>query len=364
MLQRKLLHRWHDLDFLKDFWNVIYDARDTLQWSRLARVWQLKRQGLSYRQISKQTGLDAGKVGQLVTGYNNRPFLAHVYLNRKVLGRPRDGWKWLLQCTAKPTNPYPVAVQVPNRIEGYQDIQEFLAQFPPVPDENPALKFFGLTSGWVEQNKPQVFFFLLGFVVGDAGKDYPEYETRSRHYAKTAMRTIMSNTKSNIRVLRYVQLALRVVGIDSDRGNSPNQIIRWNSVTSNLLTWMLRVCIGLAHNQRTSYNSVQMNWLLSCPREAIVAFFQGLADSDGHVDKFGRYAEIGSKPNSAFYRDILIQLGINVHAYPKSRPREVRMSLRESLKLSLFNPTIKSYRFEKLISHATKRGILNSPFST
>src|SRR5208282_3278718 len=106
-------------------------------------------------------------------------------------------------------------VQVPKEIRSYGDVLEFLAQFPRVPDANPNLAFFGVDAEWVERNKPLLFSYLLAFLVGDGGKYYTEYETRARHYRKSAMTTNMKRTESNYRVLRYVQLCMDSIGIPS-----------------------------------------------------------------------------------------------------------------------------------------------------
>ena len=78
-----------------------------------------------------------------------------MYLNREVLGKPRNGWKWILERMPKPTAPYPKVVEVPEKITGYHDNTDFLAQFPSVPKEHPALEFFGVDVEWVERRKPE-----------------------------------------------------------------------------------------------------------------------------------------------------------------------------------------------------------------
>jgi len=248
-----------------------------------------------------------------------------MYLNREVLGKPKNGWKWILERTPKPTAPYPKVVEVPEKINAYQDITDFLAQFPPVPKEHPALEFFGIDVEWVERHKPELFGFLLAFLVGDAGKYYPEYENRGRHYNKAAMTTNMARTDSNFRVLKYVQLGLETIGIQShqiDAHQLPDgyEVVRWNSETSNLITWIIRTCLGLKLGERTSRVSIDTPWIDSCPRDFIVAFLQGLAESDGHVDKTRNYAEISSVPNSEFYRRLIEKLGYTAKVYTFDDP--------------------------------------------
>jgi hypothetical protein len=284
-----------------------------------------------------------------------------MYLNRGRLAAPGIGWKWILECTPKPTDPYPKAVQVAEAITCYQDITDFLKQFPPIQDANRNLEFFGITNEWVEKHKPQLFGFLLAFLVGDGGKSYAEYETRSRHYAKTAMTTNMSMKQSNFRVLRYVQLAFECIGIEShqiEANQMPNgyEVIRWNSVASNLITWIVRVCLGLKEGERTSRNPVNMSWLFDCPREFTTAFLQGIEDSDGYVHNRRPYTEISSIPNAKFYAKLVEELGYKAKTYPGTgNPTKVRIDFATALRIPLFNPVVRSYRHDQLIERATQR---------
>ncbi|MDA4128186.1 MAG: hypothetical protein OK422_01780 [Thaumarchaeota archaeon] len=360
ILRRKFLGHWENLDFLEDFWNLIWDERDLQQYRRVAKVWRLRQSGKKFGEISKELGVDPRKACALFTGYNCRPYLVHMYLNRKRLGKPRPGWKWILERTPKPTDSYPKHSFVPNHIRAYQDILDFLAQFPVVPEDNPALKFFGLATRWVGERRAILFGFLLGFLVGDAGKQYADYEYRSRHYAKTAMCTNMARKVSNVRLLRYVQLTLASIGLSSRQGRSSRDIIRWNSVTSNILTWIINICLGLDSGGRTSLNPVKMNWLLSCPRGFLVSFFQGLADSDGYVNRRNYYVEISSVPNSQFYVLLLKSIGVNARFHPKADPRQVRMPLYQGAQLPIFNPLVASYRFREVVEYAQSSRLFHS----
>ena len=71
------------------------------------------------------------------------------------------------------------------------------------------------------------------------------------------MTTNMATTDSNFRVLKYVQLGLQTIGIQSHQIEAhqlPNGyvVVRWNSETSNLITWIIRTCLGLKLGERTS----------------------------------------------------------------------------------------------------------------
>jgi hypothetical protein len=361
VLRQKLLKSPDVIDFVDNFWNINYDDGDLLQYRRLANTWKLREKGLSFKAIGQQLQLDQRKACGLVSGYNNHPYLAQMYLNAQKLGQPRSRWKWILDCTPKPTVPYPKELQVPELIRGFHDILEFLNQFQPVPEDSDALRFFALTSAWAKEHNAELFCFLLAFLVGDSGKYYSEYVPNARHYQKTAMNTLMKERQSNHRVLRYVQLAMETVGIHSQQVRSDPSLVRWHSEASDVLTWMMRVCIGLKEAQRTSTHRVNMDWLKSCPRNLIIAFLQGLADSDGNVVKHGYYADISSVPNTGLYKELLDILEIDSHQYPKERPKQIRILLQFAVNLPLFNPIIRSYKYEQLIQHSVTRKLIPPP---
>ncbi len=337
----KFLGDWEDLDFMEDFWEPAWDERDIRQYRVLAKAWRLRSQGRSFNDIGAELSIDPGKACALVSGKNLRPYLAQAYLNRKMLPELRSGWKWTLQTTPKPTDPYPTAYKVPTAINDYTDVTEFLGQFPPLPETYENLAFFGLPKDWASQHIPDLFGFLLGFLVGDAGKYYSEYETRARHYGKSAVTTNMADIESNHRLLRYVQMALDCVGIRSHQ-ISGNGVLRWNSEASNLVTWMLKVCLGLKAGERTSRNPIRMPWLTSCPREVVAAFLQGVAESDGYVSKKRNIAEIASVPNSEYIKSLLEKLGSKSKTYKLKAPTIVRTTVQFAYNIPIFNPLIRS----------------------
>lgn len=358
ILEAKFLGNWNRLDFLETFWNPIYDKKDLLQYRRIAQAWRLRLSGETFKDIGGELGIDERKACALVSGKNLRPFLGQMYLVNQVSSKLPAKWKWVLDATPKPTNMYPKAVMVPETIRSYQDVLDFLRQFPSPQADNPGLKYFGLSIEWVDRHKPELFGFLLGFLVGDAGKNYPEYEHRSRRPSKTTLSTNMAIKESNIRILRFFQLCLASIRIDSHRQRIRQAAIRWVTPANSLLTWIIRVCLGIGPGQRTSRNPIRMNWLLKCPREFVAAFFQGLAESDGCVDKHGRYCDIASKVNSPFLVKLLHNFDIKSHAYPIATPNITRITLRESLKIPLFNPHIRSYRFRLMTQHAMRKHLL------
>lgn len=357
-LEKKFLGDWPNLDFLEYFWNPTYDEGDLLQYRRAAEVWRRRLSGRTFQAISTDLGIDEGKACALVKGNNLHPHLVQMYLVSQHLEKPKDGWKWILERSPKPTNAHPRAFLAPTEIHSYKDIQEFVNQFPAVQCDHPALRRFGLSVDWVELHKMELFGFLLGFLVGDAGKYFPEYIDNTRHYTGISLNTNMKAIDSNIRILTYVQLCLSVIGIQSHEIVPAPGTTRWTSESSNILTWIFKVCLGLNSGERTSRNPVKMDWLLTCPQEFLTGFIQGIAESDGSVDKNGYYADIGSVPNSVFFERIFATIGTPSRVHPKHDPRQLRVNLGPAVRLPMFNPTINSYRFQWMMTHAQCRGLL------
>lgn len=148
------------------------------------------------------TSINRSSRGPFPASSGARTSCTCTWSTREPRDRKRDGSGY--STARKPTNPYPRSLQVPERIRSHEEILEFLEQFPPIDKESEALRFFGLTSEWAEEHAGELFWWLLGFLVGDMGKRYVHNEHRSRHYRKSAMNTRMANTGSNLRVLRYV----------------------------------------------------------------------------------------------------------------------------------------------------------------
>lgn len=87
---------------------------------------------------------------------------------------------------------------------------------------------------------------------------------------------------------------------------------------------------------------------MTAPREFRVSFIQGLADSDGFVDFSSLQVGIITQPNTELIQKILLSLGIK--SIPKLLTRDklwvLMISYRDAYTLPVFNPVVKSYRYQ------------------
>jgi len=263
----------------------------------------------------------------------------------------------MLACTPKPTNPYPQSVQVPSRIRGYADIIHVIEQFPLLTQSRPRLGAIGLSNAWVASHRPELVAYLIGFMAGDAGKDYPRSSGRSRHDTSSCIDTNMSKIVSNRRLLEFVGLCLEVFGIPSHFVRGSKHGIRFKSGHSRMLSWILEVCLGLKADQRTSRDKIDVTWIPQTTHEFKVHFIQAVADSDGSVDRNGYYVNIETIPNPELFARILRSLGTTPHVYQYPRQSCVRVSLADAVRLPIFNPVVCSYRYVALMDKARMRNI-------
>lgn len=199
-----------------------------------------------------------------------------------------------------------------------------------------------------------LFFYLLGVMVGDASK-------RRRMHRKTSTMDIdlvlSKKHDSNIQFGEFVAMCVNSLGLRmgrlKDRLSStriPNGAYRWRSQSSLLVRWIFEACLGLREGQKTTYDPIKADWILSAKDDEKVSFIQGLADSDGFNDIQSLEVHIISLSNASFIQTILNSLRITCRREYSTRfgTENVIMRMREAYGLPVYNPWIMSYRFIEL----------------
>jgi hypothetical protein len=284
------------------------------------------------------------------------PHLAKVAVNAMKI--PRVGWQWLPLSISAGGNEFRDWVQVPTTIENYSDLQDVLKQLHSIESAYGGAVTLGLDRNLPDASKLDLFAYLLGFMLGDAGKLFGAQE---RLVSMNLDLQLSQNEATNLRLGEFVRLCVNSLGIpmeriadkqpsgDTLRSESPMPAFRWCSSRSPLIAWMFAVCLGLDPASRTSYDKVNMRWILKTPRNFRKRFIQGLADSDGSIK--GYEFEIASMPNSEFVTELLASLGLPGArtAFEAGMPMRSRLSARVAATLPVFNEWVRGYRYLRLL---------------
>ncbi len=143
-------------------------------------------------------------------------------------------------------------------------------------------------------------YYLLGWLVGDATKQYASLSSKARVGI-----SLCKKHGENLALGEYVSDCIKMLGIPSNRiadqpssDREPHGAYRWLSSYSLVVSWLKTACLGLARGDLTSYVPVKMDWLLTAPGELRLWFLRGLADSDGTVNLRNKSVSIITSPNT------------------------------------------------------------------
>ena len=205
-------------------------------------------------------------------------------------------------------------------------------------------------------------YYLLGWMVGDAGKGMG---SRKRHTVRLRYE-LSTGRPENLELGNYVMRIIQSLGIWCERMEDrpprpkykPNSSYYWDSHYSPIIGWLFAACLGLGWDQRTSYDPVVMDWLLTAPEDMRLWFLRGLADSDGDVDFRDRAVSITSEPNTSLVSGLFDSLGVH-NLVERETARDVSrvyISVPDAFRIRIFNPEVLTHRrklLEKLASAKT-----------
>ena len=160
-------------------------------------------------------------------------------------------------------------------------------------------------------------YYLLGWLVGDAGKNFS-----SKHLWARIEIGLSKKHPQNLELGKFVTNCISMLGMTcgrikdgSPRATNPYGSYRWMSYFSEVFFWFHTTSLGLSEDQLTSYNPVSMDWLLAAAPVSIVWFLKGIADSDGCVNVGNRTVEITSEPNGPLFVKLFAKVGIRAKIY-------------------------------------------------
>ncbi|MDA4120829.1 MAG: helix-turn-helix domain-containing protein [Thaumarchaeota archaeon] len=343
---------------LNAIWDNVFGVRVTHygleQFEKYLRFIRLHQEGKGVEEIAALLGAHRSTVAKWRKG-TDMPYLAKIAHVAKE--PPQSGWRWLPLFISAGGNEFRNWIQVPASIKSYGDIVDVIKQLQPSELAGVRGKALGVDRCTEFDKRLELFGYLLGFTLGDAGKLCSAQE---RFTSMNLDVQLSQKEKSNERLGELVCLCANTLGIAMDRiadkqpsgdtlmSEDPTPAFRWCSVRSPLIAWMFSVCLGLKAASRTSYDKVEMRWILTTPFNFRKRFIQGLADSDGSIK--GYEFEIASMPNAIFVTELLVSLGLAGArtGYERGVPTRSRTSASVASRLPVFNEWVRGYRYLRL----------------
>lgn len=341
-----------DFNFYNKFYGIEATLEDKKHFKDFIETMRLKSQGLSPNEISKQVGIHKSTIEKWIFN-KNLPFLGRMFQYYMSLENPGN-MKWISLNSTRGGLFKGPWIQVPEKIYNYDDILFVLRQLSPLESTSQFLKAFNIDYKDLGNMKPLFFAYLLGVMIGDASKDGVQRKQRTNRRIGLSL---SKKYKTNERLGNFVSMCANSIGMRMERikDTLPGKMnvhpfYRWSSQSSALIEWIFRDCMNLDNNKLTTYDAVNMEWVLTAPKEFRIWFIQGIADSDGFVDLSSVQAGLITHPNTEFIEKIFNSLDIKTSRklFTKNGLWSLIININDSFSMPLFNPFVKSYRYSTL----------------
>jgi hypothetical protein len=205
-------------------------------------------------------------------------------------------------------------------------------------------------------------YYLLGWCVGDFGKDYGNERRLSSRIAIQ----LTKNHPENLDLGEHVAECVRMIGIWCKRygdrpalKSNPNGSFFWKSTFSPIVGWLSVAALGMNWDERTTSHPVRMDWMLYAPAKFRLWFLRRVADSDGHVNVRNKIIEITSSPNTYFFDRLFKSLSIKSSVRFSRGYGYVAITATEAARIRPFSPDVLTYRrrmVEKFMGARTFQG--------
>lgn len=340
----------NNVEFINNFWGIVPIKKDIERFKGFSEVVKLHSSGLSVAEISKLTGIPKGTISKWIYKIN-LPIIIRLLENFIQLDRPKKG-QWLSVNSTRGGLFIGPWIKVPHKINSYKDLLRVINQLPILSETYKKAEDFSISRNFLENNRNLFFAYLLGVMIGDAGKHGFQ---RSHRFIRRIQLKLTKKEDTNKKLGEFVGLCVNALGLrySQCRDVPPSKknkfyFYSWNSQSSLLISWMMEACFGLGVRDRTSYDPIKAEWILNSPKNFKIWFLQGVADSDGYIDINTFQAGIVSKPNIKFIQKVLDSLNIKskISYLHKGSLYSIRFNLRDAYKLPLFNEYVKLYRYE------------------
>jgi len=338
-----------DLKFVDDFWGIIPTKKDKETLKNFLEVVNLHNSGLNISKISKSVGISESTISKWIYKMH-LPIIIRIIKHSMNLADSKKGKLLSLNSTRGGllTGPW---IYVPEKIHNYDEIKKVINQLTPSPEVYKKLKEFDINKIFFRDNRDLFFAYLLGIMIGDAGKH--GFQRQHRFMRRISLK-LSKKHETNERLGEFVGLCMNGLGLRYSQVKDvpPSRknkfyFYSWNSQSSLLISWMMESCFGLSVRDRTSYDPIKAEWILNSPKNFRIWFLQGVADSDGYIDINTFQAGIVSKPNIKFIQKVLDSLNIKskISYLHKGSLYSIRFNLKDAYKLPIFNPYVKLFRY-------------------
>jgi hypothetical protein len=343
------------LKFLEDrVWGISASASGLKQLIKFCNFVRLPLT-VGRNEAAANLGIDKSMVTEWTEG-TKQPYLVRV-ANTMLQTTVRPGWKLLPLHIGSGGNRQGPWIQVPTRIQSYDDIPMVISQLTALDSTYKRAMCFGVAREILDEMRNDLYAYLLGMMGGDSSKGGGK---QARATSMNLDLQLSRKQPTNERLGNFVCMCANSLGIAMDQkqdkepsgstrfGRQPTAAYRWISERSPLIAWMFNVGLGLQWGECTTLNCLQMQWIFGAPRSFRIRFIQGLADSDGTVKP--SEVLITSVPNTEFVTKLLLSLDMTTAhvVMEEGHPLRTMVNRKQSATLPIFNEFVKSYRYEKM----------------
>lgn len=237
-----------------------------------------------------------------------------------------------------------IASSLAARLGSYRDFEKVVL--------NVRKTYTGLDEGGDSESFLNLMYYLLGWFLGDLGKQFGPKELRTAGLNLTLTKRHPENqVLGDFVFFRCIKSLGIPVRRQRDRGpdkSSQYGAYLWDCRRSPLFGWFHLACLGLDWNERASSVPVKMDWVLRAPFERRLWFLRGLADSDGNIHVTDKTVGITTSPNTKFVNALLRSVGCKTWVEASPRFGRVMITVREAMEIGIFNPEIPTHRRKKL----------------
>jgi hypothetical protein len=338
---------------IADFWNPRFDQHDISMYNQFIEILRMSRSGLNGDEISR--ALHMNNVRKYLVG-EKLSFLTTLRTEHDKLGPPSIGQKWLPRRLKPRGTPDGSWIQVPVSPVTFEQVDSMIQDLPfQVPDSAPIGEFGFGSLEELEQERTNLFGFLLGAIVGDGIKQLKG----TRRFVSRRIALVLSKNKPNsFRFGEFTSLcANAALGLDmrrvadlpiSDKRYGKTECYAWASASSPVNSWIFNECLGLRDGETTTYDSLRMDWLPESPKSFAIHFIQGLTESDGWPDAGDDVVKVVSSPNTKLFGRLLENLGCPTRFVNQPPVELLTCRTEDAVLLPFFSPRIHSNLYEDM----------------